>query len=51
LVGRRKKVAKNVRTQHKLVGEQLSVRFSEAVEMLSDATEEILSFTRFPKAV
>jgi transposase-like protein len=43
--------AKNVRGQHKRVVEQLSTRFHEAAEMLSDAAEEILAFTSFPKAV
>lgn len=43
--------AKNVRTQHKLVVEQLSTRFPKAADMLSDATEDILAFASFPKAV
>jgi len=43
--------AKNVMGQHKLVVEQLSTRFPEAADMLSDATEDILAFASFPKAI
>jgi len=43
--------AKNVIGQHKLVVEQLSTRFPEAADMLSDATKDILAFASFPKAV
>lgn len=43
--------AESVRAQHAAVVEQLERRFPEAAELLSEATEELLAFTAFPKAI
>jgi transposase-like protein len=43
--------AESTRTQYRTVVEHLEPRFPEAAELLTDAEEELLAFTAFPKAV
>jgi transposase-like protein len=41
--------ADSVRTQHEHVVEQLEAKFADAARLLSEAEDEILAFTAFPK--